>query len=119
MVVCAPELKHTGPTTAGVAAVEIVGNARPVPVNELVGELLPDVVLVTVTVALFAPLLAGVNVTLYVAVPPPPAMVVEDKPLTTNWGSLEITITPSADTGPEFVIVYNIVEAAVPTQKLP
>ena len=41
----------------------VAGVVIPVPVKELVGELLPEVVLATVMVALCAPLLPGVNVT--------------------------------------------------------
>lgn len=79
--------------------------AEPVPVNELVGELLPPVVLATVMIAVFAPALAGVNVTSYVAVPPPAAMVCELKLLTTNCASFETTVIPAAAMVPLFVMV--------------
>lgn len=78
----------------------------PVPVRPLVGELLPPVVLLTVIVADFPPADDGVKVTLYVTVPPDAATEVFDKPLTTNCGSSETTVNPSACAAPVFVMVY-------------
>lgn len=49
---------------------------------------------------------------------PPPAIVVEDKPLTTNSKLSETTLTFSA-VKPRFVIVYVIGAAAVLIQELP
>lgn len=84
----------------------------PVPVREAVGELLPEVVLVTVIVADLAPADEGVNVTLNVAVPPEPAIEVEESPLTTNSGLLEPTEMSLAAAVPVFVMVYWIGVAA-------
>jgi hypothetical protein len=97
---------------------EAVGVTTPVPVNDMVGELLFGDVLATVIVAFFRPIVVGVNVTLKVTVPPPPIMVVEDKLLTTNSVLSEMTVTLSA-VEPTFVIVYVMGAAAVLIQILP
>jgi hypothetical protein len=72
----------------------IVGIERPIPVNEIVGELLST--LVTVIVAIWLPLAAGVKVTVNVAIPPSPIIVVEERPETTNCELFEVTVTPLA-----------------------
>src|SRR5262245_36284269 len=91
------------------------GIPTPVPVGELVGELLPKVMLVTVTVAVCGPVLLDVNVTWYVAVPPFAATVVGAL-LTTNCGLLEVTVTPAAATLPVLVIVYVTGGLGVPQE---
>ena len=68
--------------------------ASPVPVNASTPELIPDVVVAAVTVALLTPLPEGVKVTTKVAVPPG-AMEVGAL-LTTNWALFEMTVTPLA-----------------------
>ena len=78
--------------------------AIPVPVNVAVGELLPEVVLDTVIVALCKPLLDGVKVTWNVALPFA-GIVVDDKLLTTNCALLETTEIPLA-AAPVLFIVY-------------
>jgi hypothetical protein len=93
--------------------------AVPDPFSVAVGVLLPPVVLETVIVALLEPELEGVKVTSKVAVPLVAAIVVAERLLTTNWASLEETEIPSACTGPVLLIVYCLVDAAVPTQEAP
>ena len=71
------------------------GNAFPFPDSPMVGELLPDVVLDTVIVALCEPLPDGVKVTWYVPLPFA-GIVVDDILLTTNCALLETTVIPLA-----------------------
>ena len=76
------------------------------------------VVLATVIVADLAPDASGVKVTWNVAVPPKPGIVVDESPLTTNCGSSDITVIPSA-AEPIFVIVYVTGAAADGTHVFP
>lgn len=71
-------------TAAGLEAMLTEGVTGVVPVPVTVFDTLAASAAETVIVADFAPAEAGVNVTLYVAVPPDAAIVVEDNPLTTN-----------------------------------
>ena len=103
------------PTATVVTAPE--DEAEAVPVKVLVGELLPEVVLDTVMVALLFPAEEGVKVTLKVAFPKAGTVVGASE--TTNSALSEDTVTPEAAELPEFDMVYVIVEAAVPGQTEP
>ena len=81
----------------------IVGKAVPVPDSEIVGELLPVVVLLTVMVALLDPAVAGVKVTWKVT-EAPGAIVNAERLPTTNSALLDCAVKPAAST-PVFVIV--------------
>jgi len=93
-----------------------VGRASPVPVSEIVGELLE--VLVAVMVTFWLPTPVGVKVTPKVAVPPSPLIVVEESPETTNCELFEVTETAVA-VAFVLVIVYVTGVDAIPIHKLP
>ena len=82
-----------------------VGNVFAVPDKKLVTGVLPlAVAVLIVMVAVRFPPALGVKVTSYVAVPPAPLIVVEERLLTTNSGLLDVTVTPAA-LPPVFVMV--------------